>query len=538
MEFSARPALFTLETSGLIRQFQFEPELAYIFRHALVQDAAYDSLLRNDKRRIHQMIAEIIEHNYAENLDEFAAELARHYQEAGDNARAAAYFSRAGLRARAMFANVEAADYFRAALQLHPDPADSEYISLHLGLGGALFTLGRQAEAVEVYRAGARLCRQRDDIGLCAQFYTLAARSYFFAGDFPNQYAVAREGYEMVRGAPDSPNMVFLLSTIANAAYFNGLAEEAITHARAALEISSRIDDLRARSAALVVYGTVQPYQLSADKLTAMRAAADFALEHNLPQTSAAVFNYAETVFNINGDFETACRFFRQGIERTRAVNNVLGELWQTSGLQKMLTILGQFEQADALSPRLNELLESIPDHGTIEGSLFIISAVRAYYEGNNEKALALLEEGLGSAMRANDQQLINEMGVWMAEIALQASRPDLAAEILPSAIAAGDRNLIWGGVIPRGLLSTAYARAGQFDMARAVLDEAATRARPDPGRMARFAIALAEARLAFYQNRISEARQHYQQALEFATSMGLRHHQTIIHAELQKITP
>ena len=110
--------LSKLESAGLIRLAQYEPELEYLFRHALVQDAAYSTLLTTDRRRLHQAVGEAVETLYADRLDELAAMLARHFQRAGDEQHALDYYVRAGYSALASFANQEAETLFRSALAL------------------------------------------------------------------------------------------------------------------------------------------------------------------------------------------------------------------------------------------------------------------------------------------------------------------------------------------------------------------------------------------------------------------------------------
>ena len=56
--------LTTLEASGLVRLAQTQPELEYLFRHALLQDAAYGSLVRSDRRALHLAVAEAMERLY------------------------------------------------------------------------------------------------------------------------------------------------------------------------------------------------------------------------------------------------------------------------------------------------------------------------------------------------------------------------------------------------------------------------------------------------------------------------------------------
>jgi predicted ATPase len=76
--------LSQLETSGMIRLAAVEPDLEYLFRHALIQDAAYESLLSSDRKRLHRAVGSAVEQIYADRLDEQAATLARHFAQAGD----------------------------------------------------------------------------------------------------------------------------------------------------------------------------------------------------------------------------------------------------------------------------------------------------------------------------------------------------------------------------------------------------------------------------------------------------------------------
>ena len=74
---AVRPAnlewkLVQLSAADLIRVHSVEPELEYIFRHALTHEAAYDSLLHSVRREVHRKIARTYEQLYADRLDEFA----------------------------------------------------------------------------------------------------------------------------------------------------------------------------------------------------------------------------------------------------------------------------------------------------------------------------------------------------------------------------------------------------------------------------------------------------------------------------------
>ncbi len=115
---NTRTELGTLEASGLIQVATFDPELEYLFRHALVQDAAYSSLLKQDRRALHTLAADTLLSLYPERKRELAAIIAMHLEQAGEGTRAAEHLVVAGEHALERFANREAMAFFERALPL------------------------------------------------------------------------------------------------------------------------------------------------------------------------------------------------------------------------------------------------------------------------------------------------------------------------------------------------------------------------------------------------------------------------------------
>lgn len=117
---STHSRLGVLESHGLIRLAATRPELEYAFRHALVQEVVYSSLLRRERRDLHRRVAEALERRHSENPEEISAVLGHHFDEAEDP-RAAHYLMEAGRQALARFANREAFDFFDRATRCLTD---------------------------------------------------------------------------------------------------------------------------------------------------------------------------------------------------------------------------------------------------------------------------------------------------------------------------------------------------------------------------------------------------------------------------------
>ena len=94
------------------------PQATYLFKHALIQDAAYQSLLRSTRQQHHQRIAQVLEAEFPETVTAQPELLAQHYTEAGLTEQAIPYWVAAGRRALQRHANREAASHATRGLEL------------------------------------------------------------------------------------------------------------------------------------------------------------------------------------------------------------------------------------------------------------------------------------------------------------------------------------------------------------------------------------------------------------------------------------
>src|SRR5262249_53915819 len=142
-EEAMRQELAKLVDAELIFQQGRPPAARYQFKHALVRDAAYQSLLKKKRQELHLRIAEALERGFPDVCANQPELLAHHFGEANEPARAVAYWERAGGRAQQRGAPVEAAAHFTRGLELlgglpETPERQAQEIALHAGLGSAL----------------------------------------------------------------------------------------------------------------------------------------------------------------------------------------------------------------------------------------------------------------------------------------------------------------------------------------------------------------------------------------------------------------
>ena len=148
-------ALDRLTAAGLLFRQGVPPQASYLFKHALVQDAAYGTLLREPRRALHARIAKTLESQFAEIAESHPEVLARHFAEAGMSETAIQYWSKAGERALQRSANAEAAAHLTSAIELiRVSPKEGGERRLELRLQMAL---GSAARAIHGHAASETL---------------------------------------------------------------------------------------------------------------------------------------------------------------------------------------------------------------------------------------------------------------------------------------------------------------------------------------------------------------------------------------------
>jgi predicted ATPase len=159
--------LSRLIEAELLYQRGLQPEAFYTFKHALIQDAAYESLLKSTRQQYHQRIAQVLEAQFPETAETQPELLAHHYTEAGLSEQAVHYWQHAGQRASARSAHAEAISHLTQGLEVLTTLPDSctraqQELGLQNTLGPVLMAVrGWAAPAVEATYTRARaLCQQ------------------------------------------------------------------------------------------------------------------------------------------------------------------------------------------------------------------------------------------------------------------------------------------------------------------------------------------------------------------------------------------
>ena len=188
----------------------FPPEARYTFKHALVQDAAYQSLLKRTRREQHQRVATVLVERFADTVERQPELVAHHYTEAGLVDQAVPYWQKAGRQAIARSAHTEAINYLTKGLTLleaipnTPTWAQHE-LTMQVDLGNALTTTKGIAapEVKEVYTRALQLCQRIGETPELAPVLEGLSAFYTISADLPTGRQVAEQILRMAQRVQD-----------------------------------------------------------------------------------------------------------------------------------------------------------------------------------------------------------------------------------------------------------------------------------------------------------------------------------------------
>src|SRR5262245_16774898 len=247
-----------LVAAELLYQRGRPPRSRYVFKHALIQDAAYASLLKSTRRQIHQRIAQVLEAQFPEMAATQPELLAHHFTEGADAARAVGYWQRAGERAVARSANLEAISHLTtglAVLQTLPETAEriQQELLLETTLGPALMiTKGFAAPEVEHAYARARALCQR--VGETPQLFSVLRGLWQFyngRGAYQTAREVGEQCLQLAKQGHDTARLLEAHHTLWTTSFLMGDLPLARTH----LEHGLALYDPQQHRALAVFYG-------------------------------------------------------------------------------------------------------------------------------------------------------------------------------------------------------------------------------------------------------------------------------------------
>jgi adenylate cyclase len=231
-------------------------DVEYIFKHALTQQVAHDSMLTERRKALHERIAEAIEALYPDRLDDHVEKLAHHYQRSGNAARAIEYLKRAGDQAAARSASAETVEaYLEAALGMLrqlPETAarkDKE-LQIQLDLAGYLNnrSFGAPGRGCALQRAR-ELSEQSGDSAQLLRVLWQLCQYTIERGEIRSALEVAEQAFDLAKSSSRPDLTAGAIYNMGEASFWHGDVKTALEYFERATELIEKHSSLDYRAA-------------------------------------------------------------------------------------------------------------------------------------------------------------------------------------------------------------------------------------------------------------------------------------------------
>jgi class 3 adenylate cyclase/tetratricopeptide (TPR) repeat protein len=410
-ETALRSQLGRLEEAGLLLRKDQPPDDSYIFKHALIQDAAYASLLRSTRQEYHRQIAHVLEERFPSVAASQPELLARHFSGASAPVEAIKYWTLAGQNAFARSANAEAISAFGNALHLLPSlPAskerDYQEIELRRGLGLALiFIKGWSTKEVEdTYGPALELCRQYGDVPIRVLYGLWAV--YVVRADRERTAELTEMVEHTLRHSKDQQDLFIAHGLLGGHAFWTADYLKASYHTDAG---ATHIDRANPRQQALMLLaqgydGQVYPLLFRAwtaivqararDAIVACKEAIEIGVASEHPYTLTLALSYAAAVAHDMGDLEEV----EARAQRLSAIATDNGFTWFAVNAQSFLGWValkrGQPERGVEMMQQAVQVYQAVGSDLILAYYLSLLAAGYAVL-GRVDEGLAAVDQGL-----------------------------------------------------------------------------------------------------------------------------------------------
>ena len=195
-----KACLDKLQTLELIYEKKLFPELEYTFKHALIQEVAYNSLLVKRRIELHAHIGSSLEFLYPDKLDEFYETLAYHFSSGEDYPKAYQYLKLSGKKAEAIFSHLEAFQFLEKALRTSDrvpegEGGDAEKLEIYDLMRRPIAMLGYPKDSLRILTEGVELAKALGDQKSLSRFHNDISLLYTARGDSLSSIAHSEKSF-------------------------------------------------------------------------------------------------------------------------------------------------------------------------------------------------------------------------------------------------------------------------------------------------------------------------------------------------------
>ena len=402
-------ALYELERGGLVESTEAMWGATYTFRHVLTQEAAYVMLLQRRRAQLHGEIGAALERLHHDEVDEYAALLAYHFDRSSDDRKAIAYGLRAGRAQLRVYANREAAAFFAHVVErLRASGQDDARLADALEwLGDARSASGEVNAAIGHWQESLVMHQRRDDRKGAAALQRRLGSAWFARGERTRAIDSYRRGIEALQGLPPSAILASLYDGLGRVYFRIGQDEQASAWASQALALAESLDDAEAASLALNTLGIAHARAGEIERgIAEVERSLKLALGSDLPIAACRAYTNLGMLYGAV-DHSRAVAVCQEGLALARKVGDLAYQSWLQSSLASTYcSLVGNWERGVEAARASIDLDLQMGHRAHLAVPMILLAQIYQCH-GLVDESLRTYQEALALAEESGEPQML-----------------------------------------------------------------------------------------------------------------------------------
>lgn len=400
-----------------------DPELAYLFKHIVTQEVAYESLSFTTRAQLHELLARYLEASYPDDLPIEA--LAHHYGHSNNTIKKREYLRKCGDAALAVFSNQAALDYYRHALELAPEP--EEAIDLHINSGSIYHLIGERNEAREHYHRALQIATEHQITRKIMECETRLGNAWLLHADYSQAMTWLEKAYAHATEINDRPGICDALLEIGITHWRLANADRSAEYLQKSIEIAHELHDKKKEAYALTVLGQLEVQAGHPENAHAIyESALVLAREINDKRRIAGLLNNHANAYYVEGNYEMAEKLMQGALEVAREIGDKRGVALGLNNLANTVYMRNDFSTALTYYEQALKLGRESDDK-YIKALALSSMGITLFRQGKLAEANLCYQESLGLNLEMGDRVGLSLVHCYLGLLALAQGRSSAA---------------------------------------------------------------------------------------------------------------
>ncbi|MGE5641950.1 MAG: tetratricopeptide repeat protein, partial [Byssovorax cruenta] len=396
-----------------------DPELAYLFKHIVTQEVAYESISYTTRAQLHELLARYLEEMYPGDL--YLDALAFHYSRSNNLSKKREYLRKSGDAAKAAYANTSALDYYRQALEAAPDP--HEALDLHISVGTIHQLIGNRNEARGHFQQALQIATVNGWMQKIIECEIKLGMTWTIQADYPQALEWLQRAHAHATQANYLEGLCDVFAEIGIVHWRLKNFEQAGEHLQQSINLARKAGDKKREAYALSMLGQIKAETGKfAEARDIFEASLALAREiKDMRRIAGIDNNYALTNY-YQGDYETAQRLLEESLQIVQEVGDKRGVALSLNNLGNIYYLKNDFESARKYYERALEVGHEIDDKYV--GSLALSGlGITLFRQGRFVEARPFYQQSLALNQEIGDKLGLSLLHCYLGLLALAQNR-------------------------------------------------------------------------------------------------------------------